>query len=564
MTLSTHFSTSLPTPYISYWQTQFDVPETLSEEATILERLQHTILDGHATEASDLLAQAIRLVKADIVATECLLPTAQLLTEKFNTMEMLLPFVLQSAAILRHSWETVLPQCVQFKSPASCVMLTVQGDTHEVGKNIVDTLLQAHGITVRNLGSQVTRFQLLEAITTHQPDAVVMSGLLIESAKQMKLNISALVEAGIDLPVILGGPALTPAFVLKECRPLTKSPVLHARTAMDTLAYLQGIGEAKSHQKRWHPPANAEPQPPSPNEMMNQAATQGNEAQSLSERPTPRTQVNPALQIPVPPFWGVKVVEDIPLEAIYQFLNAKVLMSGHWGFRRWDKTPEEQEGFIQSEIQPLFDALKSLVEEQSIFTPKVVYGYFPATAEGDEVVIYDPHHHQKEIRRFKFPRGGQKNLCLSDYLIETQGDQKDVLALQLVSMGQKAADFDQTLFAQGNYMLYYLYHGFSVEMAEALAEYWHAQVRCELQINQKEAGKSGLQLLKPSAYQGGRYSFGYPACPNLSDQTILMDLLDGEQIGVRLSESFMLIPEQSTSALVFHHPEAYYFDVTQD
>jgi 5-methyltetrahydrofolate--homocysteine methyltransferase len=277
----------------------------------------------------------------------------------------------------------------------------------------------------------------------------------------------------------------------------------------------------------------------------------------------PRASVTPATTIPTPPFWGVKVVENIPLEAIYDFLNAKVLMSGHWGFRRWDKTPEEQEGFIQAEIQPLFESLKSLVKDQAIFTPKVVYGYFPATAKGDDVVIYNPQNHDEEIRRFQFPRGGQKNVCLSDYLIETEGSQKDVLVLQLVSMGQGAADFDQTLFTDGNYMLYYLYHGFSVEMAEALAEYWHTQVRKELQINEKEAGKSGLQLLKPSAYQGCRYSFGYPACPNLADQAVLMDLLQGEQIGVSLSESFMLIPEQSTSAIVFHHPEAYYFDTTQ-
>ena len=559
--MSTATNTPLPTPYISYWQTQFDAPERLSEEATILERLQYAILDGDSKQASLLLTEAIRVVKADIVATECLLPTAQLLTDKFNNMEMLLPFVLQSAAILRHAWEAVLPQCQHFKSPASCIMLTVQGDTHEVGKNIVDTLLQAHGFTVRNLGSQVTRDQLLQAIVTHQPDAVVMSGLLIESAKQMKANISALTEAGIKLPIILGGPALTPAFVLKECRPLTKTPVLHARTAMDTLAYLEGIGNAKSQNKPWHPPANAEPQPPTPNEMMNQA--ESNDAQNASERPLPRASVTPATQIPTPPFWGVKVVDDISLEAIYDFLNAKVLMSGHWGFRRWDKTPEEQEGFIQSDVQPLFVSLKSLVQEQAIFTPKVVYGYFPATAEGDEIVLYNPKNHDEEIRRFQFPRGGQKNVCLSDYIIETQGTQRDVLVLQLVSMGQGAADFDQTLFSTGNYMLYYLYHGFSVEMAEALAEYWHTQVRRELQIDAKEAGKSGLQLLKPSAYQGSRYSFGYPACPNLADQAVLMDLLQGEQIGVSLSESFMLIPEQSTSAIVFHHPEAYYFDVTQ-
>ncbi|XVJ52175.1 MAG: hypothetical protein HEQ32_08955 [Vampirovibrio sp.] len=552
------------TAFISYWQTQVDPTPTLEAHATLLDQLDYHILDGDMERTLSLLPQALMQIKADLIARECLMPTAERLTEKFNQMEMLLPFVLQSASILRHAWEVVLPQCQQFKAPATCLMLTVKGDTHEVGKNIVDTLLQAHGFKVFNLGAQVTTQDMLAAVQAHQPDAIIMSGLLIESAKQMKGNIEALVKASLQIPVILGGPALTPRFVLDECRPLAKFPVLHARSAMDTLAYMQGIGEANAQHKVWHPPVNAEPQPPTPSELMQRAEEdQTREASLTVERPRPRSQVTPALQIPAPPFWGVKVVESIPLEAIYPFLNDKVLMTGHWGFRRWDKTPEAQEAFVHAEVQPLFDRLKTLVQEQSIFTPKVVYGYFPALAEGDDVVLFDPLHQDLEIQRLHFPRGGKKNLCLSDYLLETPDGQKDVLALQLVTMGQGAADFDQSLFQDGQYMLYYLYHGFSVEMAEALAEYWHAQIRKELGITAQESGKSGLQLLKPSAYQGSRYSFGYPACPQLKDQALLMDLLQGESIGVSLSESYMLIPEQSTSALVFHHPDAYYFDVTE-
>ena len=554
---------TLETPFVSYWQTQVDAPTPLAESATLLERLQHTILDGDMKQSLSLLQEALRLVKADIIATQCLLPTANTLTDKFNNMEMLLPFVLQSAAVLRHAWRVILPECQRFQAPATCVMLTVQGDTHEVGKNIVDTLLQAHGFQVHNLGDQVSSSQLLEAVRQHQPDAVIMSGLLIESAKQMKHNISALVDAQVPLPVILGGPALTPAFVLKACRPLTKSPVLHARSAMDTLAYMQSIAEAKAQHKPWHPPANAEPQPPTPSELVNSAEQEGSLAESKEDKPAPRSQVSSIRSLPTPPFWGVKVVDEIPLSEVYPYLNAKVLMTGHWGFRRWDKTPEEQEGFIQSHVQPLFENLKELVESQAIFSPKVVYGYFPVLAEGDAVIVYNPQHHEQEILRFQFPRGGKQNLCLSEYILETTEGQKDVLALQLVTMGEGAAQFDKTLFQAGNYMLYYLYHGFSVEMAEALAEYWHAQIRKELGITAKEAGKTGLQLLKPSAYQGSRYSFGYPACPNLADQRLLMSLLEGEQIGVMLTESYMLTPEQSTSALVFHHPEAYYFDVSE-
>jgi len=549
------------TPFISYWKTQFDEPVNVSSEATLLEKLHHYLLDGDQEKALHLLPDVLKATGADVVAKDCLLPAAQELTERFNNMEMLLPFVLQSAGVLRKAWEIVLPKCTQFKSPAGCIMITVSGDTHEVGKNIVDTLLQAHGFTIHNLGAQITTDQLLEAINTHQPEAVVMSGLLIESGQQMKANIKAMTEAGLKLPIILGGPSLSPQFVLKECRPLSKSPVLHARSAMDTLAYMQGIGHAKAARQAWQPPANAEPQPPTPSEMMSQS--DDGDKGDASAKPAPRSQVTPAQVIPSPPFWGVKVVETIALEDIYPFLNSKVLMTGHWGFRRWDKTPEEQEGFIQAKVQPIYDELKSMVKENKVFTPKVVYGYFPAVADGDDVILYDPQDHTKEYTRFTFPRGGKKNICLSDYLIETEGDQKDVFVLQLVTMGEGAAQLDRDLFQQGSYMLYYLYHGFSVEMAEALAEYWHAQIRKELNITAQEAGKVGTQLLKPSAYQGCRYSFGYPACPNLADQKALMDILDGSQIGVTLTDSYMLTPEQSTSALVFHHPEAYYFDVNE-
>jgi 5-methyltetrahydrofolate--homocysteine methyltransferase len=555
-------TTPITAPYISFWNTQCDSPEVLTSEATLLERLRHVILDGHREDALPLLEQALKQVKADIVAQECLLPTARELTDKFNNMEMLLPFVLQSAAILRQCWQTVLPQCQRFASPASCIMMTVAGDTHEVGKNIVDTLLQAHGFTVRNLGALVTAEALLVAVETFKPDAVIMSGLLIESGKKMKHNIQALRQAGVTAPVILGGPALTPQFVLKECRPVSpKHPVLHARSAMDTLAYLQGIAEAKAQHKLWHPPVNAEPQPPTPSEMMQQADDDA--APSAVGDVARKRSVAPTTHLPSPPFWGVRQVEDIPLSEIYPFLNDKVLMTGHWGFRRWDKTPEEQEGFIQQYVQPLYEELKHLVASGAIFTPKVRYGYFPVLAEGDTIILFKPEDHSQELARFTFPRGGKKQLCLSDYIVETPSSMPDVLALQLVTMGDGAAAFDQSLFAQGDYMRYYLYHGFSVEMAEALAEYWHATIRRELGITEKESGKTGLQLLKPSAYQGCRYSFGYPACPALQDQTLLMELLEGEKIGVQLTENYMLTPEQSTSAIVFHHPEAYYFDVTE-
>jgi 5-methyltetrahydrofolate--homocysteine methyltransferase len=561
-----HASVATLSPtWISYWNTQRDTPEPLAPEATTLERLRYHVLDGDITGSLACLNEALKQMKADIVACEALLPIAQELTDLFNNMEMLLPFVLQGAAVLRQCWAVVLPRCERFAPPATCVMLTVAGDTHEVGKNIVDTLLQAHGISVWNLGAQVETETLLNAVRQHTPDAVIMSGLLVESGKRMKQNIQGLREAGLAQPVILGGPGLTPAFVRQECRAVSPGyPVLHARSAMDTLAYMQSIGEAKAARKPWHPPANAEPQPPTPGELMGQAER---EQVTLTDVKTsvPSRQVPPVPHIPQPPFWGVKQVDAIALEAVYPFLNHKVLMTGHWGFRRWDKTPEEQEGFIQAHVQPIFEELKAWVTREGILQPRVRYGYFPVLAQGDSLIVYEPQQHDTERARFTFPRGGKKQLCLSDYVLdEATGlatGQRDVLALQLVTLGEQAAKSDAALFAQGDYMRYYLYHGFSVEMAEALAEYWHAHIRQELHITAQEAGKTGLQLLKPSAYQGCRYSFGYPACPALADQTLLMELLKGEALGVGLTENFMLVPEQSTSALVFHHPEAYYFDV---
>ena len=268
--------------------------------------------------------------------------------------------------------------------------------------------------------------------------------------------------------------------------------------------------------------------------------------------------------IPQPPFWGNKIVENIPLEDLYPYLNTQALIAGQWQVKRGNKTAAEHEAFVKTELIPVLENLKQQAASGTLLTPKVIYGFYPAQSDKNTVLIYDPAAYEKDgslniLETFEFPRGGKQKLCLADYIASKDSGNVDVMAFQIVTVGEAASRHSEKLFKSDNYADYLYFHGFSVEMAEALAEYWHKKVRTEWGIAGQDA--SDIKKLFAQGYQGSRYSPGYPACPALEDQRQFFAILQPERIGIQLSEEFMLEPEQSTSALIIHHPQARYFDV---
>ena len=271
-----------------------------------------------------------------------------------------------------------------------------------------------------------------------------------------------------------------------------------------------------------------------------------------------RGAVRTDVPIPKPPFWGSRVITDVPLEEVFSFVNEVALIRGQWQVRKGKMSEEQYQALLKEKVYPDYDALKAKVAGEALLQPKVVYGYFPCQSAGDDLIVYDGKGHVRT--RFTFPRQkGDRHLCLADYFAPVDSDRMDVVALHLVTMGRTASEYSAKLFAANNYKDYLYFHGLSVESAEALAELWHKKIREELGIAAKDARE--IKRLFAQGYQGSRYSFGYPACPNLEDQTKLFELLDAERIGVRLTDEFSLDPEQSTNAIIVHHPDARYFNI---
>ena len=560
--------------FMSYYQHNGASAVTSEEKdanlpKNIEDRLQYRIVDGNKTGLEADLALALETHSALAIVNNILLEGMKTVGDLFGRGEMQLPFVLQSAETMKKAVAFLEPYMEKelggddkpAEPKGTCVLATVKGDVHDIGKNLVDIILTNNGYKVHNLGIKQLADAILTKAETEKADLIAMSGLLVKSTAIMKDNLELMQSQGWKTPVVLGGAALTRHFVETDCQNVYDGAVVYAQSAFDTLNTLKDIMEAKTTGTPFLSPAQtrkAKGEAPPPLNPWEIPPTVSEE--DIKALPAPRSVVTQGVAVPNPPFWGTKVV-DVPLEAIYPFLNEKVVYTGHWSFRRGAKSKEEYSQFLAEKVEPILANIKKLTKEQNLLKPQVVYGYFPAQADGDSVVIYEEDLKTERLR-FEFPRGGKKNLCLADYLATVESGVMDVLPMQIVTVGHCATEYTNTLFANDDYTDYFYFHGFAVEMAEALAEYWHAQVRKELAITQKESGKVGLQLLKPSAYQGCRYSFGYPACPNLEDQRLLMDLLQPERIGITMTESFLLEPEQSTSAIVLHHSEAYYFDVT--
>jgi 5-methyltetrahydrofolate--homocysteine methyltransferase len=406
----------------------------------------------------------------------------------------------------------------------------------------------------------------LQAYNEHGADAIGMSGLLVKSTLIMKENLELMNERGIKVPVVLGGAALTRKYVEDDLKSLYHGQLYYARDAfaglhtMDLLVGEDGPAEIESAKAA---AAGAEAAD-DPEDLIGEEAKLGIRKPARRARVvgdtshTTRSNVDPNVPMPKAPFYGSRVVDDIHLEDVFAYVNETALFKGQWQFKQGRMAVDEYKALVRDKVKPIYEELKERSIRDELLVPRIVYGYYPCQSEGNDLIVY--HEDHSERMRFTFPRQpAGKHLCLADYFASRESGRMDVVAFHLVTVGRRASEYSHQLFKADNYTDYLYFHGLSVESAEALAEMWHQCIRQELGIAEHDAGE--LTQLFRQQYQGSRFSFGYPACPNLEDQEKLFELLEPGRIDVTLSEEFQLEPEQSTSAIIVHHPEAKYFSI---
>jgi 5-methyltetrahydrofolate--homocysteine methyltransferase len=530
---------------------------------TIEERLERRIVDGDRTGLEDDLDEAMKTyAPLDIINTH-LLGGMKIVGELFGSGQMQLPFVLQSAETMKAAVAHLEPHMekVEGQEKGVMVLATVKGDVHDIGKNLVDIILSNNGYKVVNIGIKQPVQAIIDAARDHKADAIGMSGLLVKSTVVMKDNLEEMTRQGLALPVMLGGAALTRKFVEDDCRASygDHGNVAYARDAFDGLTLMGRVADGtfadhirESGEKRAARPSSQTPA--------------NEDAPSIAQRPvdwaeitTRRQELAAVAEIPTPPFWGPRLVSDIPIRALVPYLNDVMLFQFQWGFKKAGKDRAEWRRWIDAEVRPILKRMIDLCEAEAILDPKAAYGYWKAASEGDTVILFEEDG-VTEAARFAFPRQPFKGgLCLADFVRDVSTGTRDVVALQVVTMGQKASEVARDWFAANRYQDYLYLHGLSVELAEALAEYIHKRIRADLGFAAEDA--RDMDKLLKQGYRGSRYSFGYPACPHLPDQAKLLDLLGAERLGLEMSDEDQLHPEQSTSAIVLHHPQAKYFKV---
>ncbi|HEY3024543.1 MAG TPA: methionine synthase, partial [Pyrinomonadaceae bacterium] len=546
-----------------------------SKGATVEERLKSHIIDGEKIGLEDELKAALEKYPALDIINNILLEGMKVVGDLFGSGQMQLPFVLQSAEAMKAAvrfLEPFLEKKGGATAKGTMVLATVKGDVHDIGKNLVDIILTNNGYKVINLGIKQSIENILNAYEEHGADAIGMSGLLVKSTLVMKENLELMNERGIVVPVVLGGAALNRRYVDDDLKPIYKGQLFYARDAfsglhtMDKLA--SGNGSAPETGVAEARPSGKAPESDDVEDLVGEEAKlgirkplkpRGSAKIAGDTTHTTRSKVRTDVGIPAPPFYGSRVIEDISLDEVFDFVNETALFKGQWQFKQGRKPADEYQALVRDTVRPIFDELKERSKKENLLAPRVVYGYFPAQSEGNDLIVYQDDQ-RTERMRFTFPRqpGGQ-HLCLADFFAAKDSGRMDVVAFHLVTVGRRASEYSRELFQADSYADYLYFHGLSVESAEALAEMWHKRIRVELGIAGQDAGE--LAKLFHQSYQGSRYSFGYPACPSLEDQAKLFELLDPSRIDVELTEEFQLEPEQSTSAIIVHHPEAKYFSI---
>ncbi|MFY9345473.1 MAG: methionine synthase [Planctomycetota bacterium] len=526
------------------------------------ERLKKRIIDGNKIGIGKHLDEAMQKYAPLAIINDVLLDGMKVVGDLFGSGEMQLPFVLQSAECMKAAVAYLQPfmDKVAGDAKGTMVIATVRGDVHDIGKNLVDIVVSNNGYRVVNLGIKVPVDQILEAAKEHKADAIGMSGLLVKSTVVMKENLELMSQRGISTPVVCGGAALNRHYVEEDLRSAyTTGPVYYGSDAFSGLHIMDELtGRAK---------AKTVTQSPSPEKRVtsHRRMTRAQKEELLANAFAEYVDsgVPPAPTVPSPPFWGPAVVtpQELDLGTVLQYVNKKALYRLQWQYKQAKRSEAEYLKFVEQTVEPRFRELVKQVKAARTLEPRVAYGYWPCFADRNTLVVLDHQDRKTEVCRFDFPRQpGGRRLCLTDFFRKQGSGELDVVGFSLVTMGAVATHESERLFRENRYDEYLHFHGLSVEGAEALAEYWHKRMRQQLGIAQHDA--DAIDDLFKQKYQGSRYSFGYPACPNLEDQQKLLPLLEASRIGVELSEEFQLVPEQSTSAVICHHPAAKYFNVS--
>ncbi|MEU3433874.1 methionine synthase [Streptomyces sp. NPDC006863] len=519
------------------------------------ERLQRRIIDGEKNGLEADLDEALQHTPALDIVNNTLLEGMKVVGELFGSGQMQLPFVLQSAEVMKSAVAHLEPHMEKSddEGKGTIVLATVRGDVHDIGKNLVDIILSNNGYNVVNLGIKQPVSAILEAAEEHRADVIGMSGLLVKSTVIMKENLQELNQRKMaaDFPVILGGAALTRAYVEQDLHEIYEGEVRYARDAFEGLRLMDALIGVK----RGIPGAAL----PELKQRRVPKKDTGTAVLQVEEPEGPvRSDVSTTNPVPEPPFRGTRVVKGIPLKEYASWLDEGALFKGQWGLkqaRTGDGPTYEQ--LVESEGRPRLRGWLDHLQSNNLLEAAVVHGYFPCVSKGEDLILL--HEDGSERTRFTFPRQRRgRRLCLADFFRPEESGERDVIGLQIVTVGSRIGEATADLFAANSYRDYLELHGLSVQLAEALAEYWHARVRSELGFGGEDP--EDVEDMFALKYRGARFSLGYGACPDLEDRAKIADLLQPERIGVHLSEEFQLHPEQSTDALVIHHPEAKYFN----
>lgn len=527
---------------------------------SVEDKLKRCIINGEKSlgegaqrqSLEQILDEALRNYSPLDVINTVLLDGMRTVGELFGARKMQLPSVLDSAGVMKQAVGYLEPKMEKKEGThkGTIVLATVKGDVHDIGKNLVDIILSNNGYKVVNLGIKQPSATIITAAQQHGAHAIGLSGLLVKSTLEMKYVIQDLQAQNLEFPVICGGAALTRKYVEDDLRREYANSVFYADDAfaglhiMDDLTSVNGTREKRLQEGRVV------------KAFARAAVAAGGEGPASTER---SAVVQPAPNVPLPPFYGVRVRKGFDFDELFSYINHTALFKNQWQLKTASQADYAR--LVEEKYQPILRHLQKEVATNGWFEPKVVYGYFACQSEGNDVVLYDPEHSGKEIQRFTFPRQREgRKLSIADFFEPRDSGQLDVIGLSVVTIGSRASSETKKLFDAGEFTRYLYLHGLSVETAEAVAELFHKRMREELGIAGDDAARIGD--LFHQKYRGSRYSFGYPACPNLEDQTKLFALLKPEEnIGVRLTSGFHMEPEQSTSAIVVHHPQAKYFVV---
>ncbi|MEP0856746.1 methionine synthase [Trichocoleus sp. DQ-U1] len=551
------------------------------ENLPVEERLKRHIIDGERIGLEAQLTKALEKYAPLHIINTFLLDGMKVVGELFGSGQMQLPFVLQSAETMKAAVAYLEPfmekKDAGNNAKGTVVIATVKGDVHDIGKNLVDIILSNNGYKVVNIGIKQPVDNIVDAFEQHKADCIAMSGLLVKSTAFMKENLEVFNQKGITVPVILGGAALTPKFVHEDCQNTYKGKVIYGKDAFSDLHFMDKLMPAKSAgnwddlqgfldevEENGHAPIIEEA-----SRVPLENSTQEAQPVEVDKRRSEAVAIE--IERPIPPFWGTKLLqaEDIPLEEVFEYLDLQALIAGQWQFRKpQEQSREEYNQFLEEKVYPILKEWKQRVVEENLLHPQVVYGYFPCQAKGNSLHLYDPEFMNRKdakeereknvVATFNFPRQkSMRRLCISDFFAPVESGQVDVFAMQAVTVGDIATEFAQKLFTNNQYSDYLYFHGLAVQTAEAVAEWLHARIRRELGLGASEP--DNIRDILAQRYQGSRYSFGYPACPNIQDQYKLLELLGSDRINLHMDESEQLYPEQSTTAIIAYHPAAKYF-----